>query len=300
VSAVFTPSAAHYADIERAFIVCVNAYFDEAAEVNLASAVAGRNRELAIRALPDIGNPYDDRSRIVFRNMVDALVPSMARVYTASANHTAQTDKLALRYVTPVAKAAKKKKYAPTVVAVDLTWVRQKAAKRVVEIGRDQRDALRKVLESKFDETKRPAVIAKEIKKLVGLTSREAQALTNRRAELIADGVTPARVEAETKRYSEQLLTNRAQRIARTEGVDAATAGKIGAWQDARDDKLIPKDAMKEWVSSGDACDEICAKMDGERVPIDGLFRLPDGRRVDGPTAHPHCECGLVLRRGEL
>jgi hypothetical protein len=299
VSVVFTPSNAHYVDIARAFIKCVGDYFDEAAEVNLANALNGHNLGLAIRALPDIGNPYDDRSRLVFERMVNALVPSMSRVYAASANHTAQNDKLALRYVVPVEKAAKKK-YAPTVVAVDLTWVRRKAAKRVVEIGRDQQRALRRVLESKFDETKRPAVIAKEIKRIVGLTSREADALKNRRAELVASGAKPPKVEAETKRYSEQLLTNRAQRIARTEGVDAATAGKIGAWQDARADGLIPKGAMKEWVASSDACDEICEKMDGERVPIDGLFRLPDGRRVEGPTAHPHCECGLVLRRGEL
>lgn len=291
----------HYRAIADGFLGAVDAYFDDEVEQALASALAARDRNRALAALPDVANAFDERSRVAFKRMVDALVPPIAELVTDAANASAKRERFALSYALPeqlIAKARKKPRWAPTVVTVNLDWVRQRAARRVVEIGREQRDSLRRVLEKKFDERLRPAVVAKEIKRIVGLTSREAQAVENFRAQLIADGKKPARVEVETKRYSELQLQRRAERIARTEAVDAETAGKQEAWLDAASDGLLPGGAEKEWVASSDACPEICKPLDGMRVSIDGDFLLPDGRRVQGPSAHPHCECATVLRRG--
>src|SRR5437764_574814 len=52
---------------------------------------------------------------------------------------------------------------------------------------------------------------------------------------------------------------------------------------------------QKQWSATLEArtC-MVCAQLDGQTVPVKGLFRLPNGSFIAGPTAHPNCMCALV------
>lgn len=74
----------------------------------------------------------------------------------------------------------------------------------------------------------------------------------------------------------------RASRIARTETAFADTNGNLIGWSASG---LV---AGKEWKTDVDPCEEICAPLDGEVLPLDEEF--PEG----DPPAHPNCECVLL------
>lgn len=84
----------------------------------------------------------------------------------------------------------------------------------------------------------------------------------------------------------------RAETIARTEVMTAASEGQRQGWQQAIDKGLLPEDSTAAWISTPGCCD-LCEGLDGETRTLDGSYPDPGG---DGPPLHPNCRCteGIV------
>lgn len=294
-------TARHYEALTRAFLDASGATIGDAEEAELTEALSRRDVRAAVQVIPDFDTHpslITERAKTIFRRLFDRMVPVYAEIVRDAGNAQAKRNGWALEYFVP-SLAVEKADYAKTRVAIDLAWVRQQAAKRVVEVTREQKQVLRQIVSESLRTDKRSTVVVRDIKRVVGLTSRELQAVANKRDKLQEQGKSPAKVDREVARYAEKLHTLRAQRIARTESVSAETQGSMAAWKDAQSDGLIEPDAAREWIASTAACD-VCSVMDGQRVGLNEKFKLPDGTFVEGPPGHPNCVCGLVLRRGRI
>ena len=97
-----------------------------------------------------------------------------------------------------------------------------------------------------------------------------------------------------------------AENIARTESVNAYTAGSIGAWKDSGVVQEV------QWLLSGDPC-PFCKAMSGRTTPlgvpffslgdsmtVDGKTMVFDYKAIYGPSLHPGCRCGIkaILKGG--
>jgi hypothetical protein len=138
--------------------------------------------------------------------------------------------------------------------------------------------------------------LAKQIKPMIGLLSRDQGAVINYRASLRAAGTPAARARQLAQKYADKLLTTRSVTIARTETIRASVWGEQDVWRQARRDGLIDESARQVWIVANDErlC-PICAALDGQSVPIDESFEMAFGERITGPTAHPRCRCSLSL-----
>lgn len=169
------------------------------------------------------------------------------------------------------------------------------AAAMVTQVTRQTRDAIRAVITRSFREGLTPRAAAKLIRPLIGLTERQSTAVLNRRAKQQAAGWTAERIEKDAARYTQALLRQRAEMIARTEVIRASTDGKIAAWQQAQARGELGADLRKTWiVTPDDKLCPICAPLDGKQAPVAGTFATDVGD-VQGPPAHPNCRCAVGL-----
>lgn len=78
--------------------------------------------------------------------------------------------------------------------------------------------------------------------------------------------------------------------------IDAANAGQVELWNQAREAGEIPFGMLKEWIATPDRriC-PICDSLDGQKVGLDQSFVDLNGRHHQRPTAHPQCRCSLAL-----
>lgn len=180
-------------------------------------------------------------------------------------------------------------------------WILEESSRLVVDISDEQRENLREVLVRRYDPTKRPEVIVRQIKAVIGLTNREASSVLNREDDMREEGVmSEQEIQRATQNYSEDLHQARGERIARTEAVFIETQAKDEAWLVARDDGLLPDEAGKEWITNQDACDQ-CDSMDGTVVGLDEHFITQKRGAIRGPPLHPQCVCSteLTLKRSK-
>jgi hypothetical protein len=170
------------------------------------------------------------------------------------------------------------------------------AADLVTGITDETVAAIRAVLRSAIAEGGSPAVIARLLRDVVGLSTRQAQAVAAFRTGLLDAGLAPDRVDAKVDRYATRLRSQRARTIARTETLRCLNAGQHAGWLQARDAGLLPATARRRWMATSGAgtkaklC-EWCAGLDGQLAPLDGLF----AGGVQAPPRHPGCRCTVVL-----
>lgn len=145
-----------------------------------------------------------------------------------------------------------------------------------------------------------PRDVADEIKGSIGLNDRQAVALSNFRAGLLARGKhTDDQVDRLVDAYGARLLDQRAVMIARTEVRFATNAAQQAVWSAADKDGLLPPDSVRVWIVDGNPCPELCRPMNGKTARLGEAWTLPDGREVMVPTeSHPHCYCVEQLRLG--
>ena len=162
----------------------------------------------------------------------------------------------------------------------------------VKQVSRETKKSLRGVLQQAFDDRLPPAATARRIKPLIGLHSRQAQAVRTFRARLVLSGLRADLADARAERYAAKLLRQRSYLIARTETIRALSAGQQAAWRTARDAGRIPKTSLQRWSVVGDdrLC-PICIALSGVKRKIGQQF--PGG--ISHPPAHPACRCTLVL-----
>ena len=168
-------------------------------------------------------------------------------------------------------------------------------ANLVKQVSRETKKALRTVIQQAFRDRLPPAATARRIKPLIGLTSRQAQAVRNFQARLASTGLRAELVTKRAARYAAKLLRQRAFLIARTETIRSLSAGQQAAWRTARNAGRIPKTSLQRWSVVGDdrLC-PICIALSGVKRKIGQQF--PGG--ISHPPAHPSCRCSLVLETG--
>lgn len=172
------------------------------------------------------------------------------------------------------------------------TAIDQQGAALVREVTVETRRAIRNVIGRAYRDGLHPFTTVPELRQLVGLTSRQAQAVLNFRAAQEKLGVKPEVIAQRTIRYADRMLTRRAQTIARTETAKAQTAGRLEGWRQAAGNGLFNYGiAEMEWSSVQQDPTEICARLDGSRVPLGSTW---PGGLLPG-DAHPNCRCAPVL-----
>lgn len=196
------------------------------------------------------------------------------------------------------------------------------AANAVVGVELETKQAIRDIIVRGFQEGIPPREQAREIMRLVGLTTRDATAVDNLWMRMMGDGVRIDQADARAQRYADRLLRARAEMIARTEIISASTQGRRLGWQEAADRGLLdPAQARIVWILTQDdrLCSR-CAPMAGVTVGFYDAFTatelatgelgkdpggitpytggtepLKDHITVNGPPLHPRCRCDLGL-----
>lgn len=205
---------------------------------------------------------------------------------------------------------------------------RRQAADLVVQVRDSTRRAVRHIVTSSVRGNYTPQQAARLISNVVGLDPRRAQALANYDAAMrrVVEGRAPRSTlrraglrtpgdlrrggaDRAVARYSNRLLRDRAETIARTEVMTAANRGLQESWAEAVRAGLMDVHVVRrEWVVTYDdrTC-EACAPMGGQVVGFDAPF-VSSLRRVGGedvpvpvptttvtPPLHPRCRCTMIL-----
>ena len=178
-----------------------------------------------------------------------------------------------------------------------IAWVQGHGAELVAEVTDGTRAAIRSLVDVAFREGIAPRSLARDIREVIGLHSRQVDAVQNFRERLTADGVDAAAVDRRTARYADAQLRYRAKNVARTETLTASNEGQQQLWQAARAQGLLdPAKTRRVWIATHDdrLDTEICEPLDETEAPLDGPFKGDIMR----PPAHPMCRCstGLIFK----
>jgi hypothetical protein len=276
-----------------------------------------------LRSLQDIENPHtvDVQEYLLQRYRGAGLPPGVRSMHDAVVRAMesgakfaiANLDKVKVRKVT-VGTAMSFTLQNPQVAA----FLAQYGLDLIRNISADAAAAIRLVLLQSLRDGTGPRETARLLTPLIGLSARQAQAVTNYRNMLASgnftgasslslrdkrfDGrlkpgvtLTPDQIDKMVARYAERQLRYRATMIARTESIRALNQGQLEAWRQAKQQGLI--DGMREqWLPGPEACRK-CESIPGMNVggvAIGGMFTTPFGL-LDAPPAHPNCRCALGL-----
>ena len=189
-----------------------------------------------------------------------------------------------------------------------IAWAREASSELIVGITEESRQAIQVVMERAFVEHIPPVQAAQLIEPLIGLDSGRAEAVLNLKDTILENpgnrvyaGKVPIRVpesgfsksalQAKLTDYADRLLRQRATTIARTETAQASADGQHAMWKKALKEGYLDKDHdERKWIAGKDACEKICAELDGQHAALDGSYEL-DGVSYEGSDAHPNCEC---------
>jgi HK97 family phage portal protein len=168
--------------------------------------------------------------------------------------------------------------------------IQQSVATLITEINGGQRDAVRAIIERAFEVGLPPPQSARLIRDVIGLTSRQAQAVGKFELNLIEQGLAEDVIERRVERFAHAQLRRRSMDISRTETINAANYGQRELWKQGIDDGVLPGTQKRKWlVSPDDRLDEIvCEPMSGQIVGVDEPFITGDGRQVMNPGGEAH------------
>lgn len=167
-------------------------------------------------------------------------------------------------------------------------------------MSQDVADAVEQALYDGMINAWTPEEIASEIRDVIGLNSRQAQAIDNFRSGLEAAGTyTAEEIDAMVETRAETALDYRADMIARTESNRSANLGLHEGYRQAIDRGVFPQDAVRRFwqVSLKENTCEICLAipdMNEEGVAVGEPFETPDGPMMDPPDPHPNCACSVT------
>lgn len=174
-----------------------------------------------------------------------------------------------------------------------IDFILSQGADLVDGIDDEVRAAIRVLLASSFEGNWDVRETARLMPSLVGLSDRQAGAVTRFYASLIADPANSAGRAADlAEAYAGRQLDARALVIARTETIRGANQGVVIGLAQAVDEGYLDPNVQKEWIATDDdiTCDE-CENLDGEQVGLDEDFSSGD----DAPPAHPDCRCAVGM-----
>src|SRR5262249_26684310 len=124
-----------------------------------------------------------------------ALEPELTRLL-GEAGETAERDLVhQLAELTPEQQALGAELKFDLLSPRAVAWVQRQAGTLIKEISDGQQQAIRDLLTRSWTEGMPPAATARLLRQVVGLTTRQAQAVMNYRQRLLSDGTDPATVE---------------------------------------------------------------------------------------------------------
>lgn len=176
-------------------------------------------------------------------------------------------------------------------------YITAHANELVVQISNRTRQALKVITRRAFSEGLTVKEQADLIFNTVGLYDRLANAYFNYRARLIDEGVQGAELERKLKKKYDELLTYRANMIARTETITASNAGQRLVYDQAvRENLAHGKTLMKRWIVTPDdfLCPHCRALGRQGWIPYDEDWTSSRYGTVKNPTLHPHCRCAVA------
>jgi len=155
-------------------------------------------------------------------------------------------------------------------------WSRTYVGRQITLITNETREAIRQAVGKRLSEGMNPGKLSRELREhVVGLNAPQAKASMNRRARLVASGMSDAKIEADMAKYTARQLRQRAEMIARTESAAAYCEGELESYQ-------MEGVRQVEHSAANDAC-SLCMSLNGKRYSIsESRGRLP---------VHPHCRC---------
>jgi SPP1 gp7 family putative phage head morphogenesis protein len=225
-----------------------------------------------------------------FVSSLDGTVPKLAQQLAASANISA-------------AALPKNIRFDSSFTAQDpraIAWAQQRAGARILGITQETQKAVAETIARSLSTQINREEVINNITQIVGLDSRQAKALGNfyekNLLKLIEQGEVYEKavriVTKLSKEYRERLLIQRATRIARTETIAAANAGRMLSWAEADQLGLLPAGSEKRWKTAADerTC-PVCGPLNNVTVDWEGVFSTGDVM----PPNHPNCRCTAVI-----
>lgn len=173
-----------------------------------------------------------------------------------------------------------------------IDWVRQHGLELVKQgISPQQKQVVTNIIQQQMEMGGRPTEALGAIKENIGLTAREHAATVNRMNLHLDAGLSNSAAKGLTAKYRDQLLTGRAQRIARTETIAAQAQGRKDAWQVAEDGGKLPS-VKRRWMApppgaNPNAPCEICLDLDGTTAGLKEPYKSALVGEIEGPPAHP-------------
>lgn len=184
-----------------------------------------------------------------------------------------------------------------------IEWMESRSLQLVKDFKQQQTETIQEILSRNFEEGMRAELVYEDIKDNIGLLPRELQAVENRKALMVEQGYTKTEIKSHAAWYRNELLKQRAERIARTETIQAQARGRLDAWKVARDAGRLPP-VEREWhapppgPSPNRPC-KICIDLHGKRAGLSGTYASAYLGAVETPPAHPNCRCSEVLVRAK-
>jgi hypothetical protein len=268
--------------------------FVQAASILSGNVDLGLVRQLISAGFDAILGSLDQPSFVqALQPMVDALSSEVVAGGTAA--HSEFPDSVRASYSFD--------KVDPRAVA----WAQTRSGELIAQLTDEQRAVVRDVLARSVENGSTAVQTANDLKSVIGLNDKWAQAVANTRAKeyarLIKQGVSPAIAETQANaaalRHRETLIKARATNIARTEIQTAQNQGRYLSWAQGIEGGYIAPTAQKRWqtgplVTAGpnrvQVC-PVCAPLAGEVK----AWSEPFSNGVLMPPAHPSCRCTAVL-----
>jgi SPP1 gp7 family putative phage head morphogenesis protein len=251
----------------------------------------------AVREAVEAGQPLDGGIAFKWQEFITSLqrsVPQLAQQLAASANVSKKTLPKRISYETSFEATD------PRAIA----WAQQRAGARIAGITQESQKAVAEIIANGLRTKLSRDQVIRQVTEIVGLDTRQARALANfyekNLLALIEEGMPFEKAEREalklSKEYRQRLLVQRATRIARTETLAAANAGRMLSWQEADAQGLLPPGSMKRWKTAADerTC-VVCGPLNNQEVAWNTVFATGDMM----PPVHPNCRCTAVIVPGE-
>lgn len=246
-------------------------------------------------------DPRDPGAHEVWSRFARGLAGAYVAAVERAGARASEALPLRSRFVFRVEKAERQSLVVPP-NPHSIRWIREHGAELIVGISNEQRRAIAARVERGYAKGERPEDMAASIRRNIGLTERQAEAVDRRRESVLEDTGSERQANAAADRYADEQLDLRASTIARTENKAAQSRGQQDAWLVARDEGLLPAGAKKRWVAmpESDRLSDICRELDGQVVPLDEPFHSDVlDQDIDAPPAHPACRSTVTLVFGE-
>ncbi len=197
-------------------------------------------------------------------------------------------------------------------------FAEEQAGRLITGLDSETRTAVRQIIVQGQREGLNVRNQAKQIRRIVGLTQRDALAVDRFLNASLEAGTRQTRAFQLADRMSNRLLRRRAENIARTETLNSANSGVRLSMETAQDQGLLPQSAELVWIVTPDSrlC-ELCAPLDGVTVSLGDPFQTDvratsfdvQGQKVTvaetvpmetmttlNPPLHPSCRCAIGLK----